>query len=57
MQLVQGTSATTAGPSIVYEQASGSVYFDQDGSGAAAQQLLAHVTAGTALHSSDFLVI
>jgi Ca2+-binding RTX toxin-like protein len=59
VKFVQGSAATGAGPSIVYDQANGSVYFDQDGTGAAAQQLLAHVALpiGTALHSSDFTVL
>jgi Ca2+-binding RTX toxin-like protein len=59
VQFVQGSAATGAGASIVYDQANGLVYFDQDGTGGAAQQLLAHVTlpVGATLHSSDFMVL
>jgi len=49
-----GTSATTAAQRIVYDQASGAVYFDADGLGGQAQVQFAKVAAGTALTAAHF---
>jgi Ca2+-binding RTX toxin-like protein len=56
-KLALGTAATQADDRIVYDGASGRIYFDADGSGAGAQVLFAAVTAGTALTASDFLIV
>lgn len=42
---------------ILYNSSTGAVYYDADGSGAAARQLFALVQAGTVLDATDFLVI
>jgi Ca2+-binding RTX toxin-like protein len=52
-----GTAAGDAGDRIVYDNATGSIYFDADGSGAAAQILFATVAVGTTLTAADFFVI
>jgi len=52
----QGTAAADAGDRVVYDQASGSLFYDPDGSGAAAQVLFATVAAGTALTNADFVI-
>ncbi|WP_407666760.1 M10 family metallopeptidase C-terminal domain-containing protein, partial [Microvirga roseola] len=52
-----GTSASTWEQRIVYDQATGSVYYDADGAGAQAQVLFAKVSAGTALSATSFLLI
>jgi Ca2+-binding RTX toxin-like protein len=49
-----GTSATTATQRIVYDQASGAIYFDADGLGGKAQVQFAKVAAGTALTAAHF---
>ncbi len=55
---VVGTAATTASHRIVYDAASGDVFYDRDGSAAVhAQILFAHVTPGTALTNADFLIV
>jgi Ca2+-binding RTX toxin-like protein len=53
----EGTSAGDADDHIIYDSASGNIYYDPDGTGAAGQVLFAHVTPATALTSADFLVI
>ncbi|HWT13405.1 MAG TPA: hypothetical protein VN231_11670, partial [Allosphingosinicella sp.] len=52
----QGAAAADASDRIVYDQATGQLFYDGDGSGAAAQILFATVAAGTALTSADFIV-
>jgi Ca2+-binding RTX toxin-like protein len=52
----QGTSAADSGDRIVYDQASGKIFYDSDGSGAAAAILFATVSAGTALTNADFII-
>jgi len=52
----QGAAAADASDRIVHDQATGQIFYDPDGSGAAAQILFATVTAGTALTHSDFVV-
>lgn len=51
-----GTAAADADDHIIYDQATGRIYYDADGVGGAAQILFATVTAGTALTSADFLL-
>jgi Ca2+-binding RTX toxin-like protein len=52
----QGTAATTAAQRILYDQVKGDIWYDPDGSGAAAKQLVASLTDGLAITSSDFLI-
>ena len=52
-----GTSATTTAHRIVYDQASGAIYFDADGFGGKAQVQFAKVAAGTALTAAHFQLI
>ncbi|HWT13662.1 MAG TPA: hypothetical protein VN231_12965 [Allosphingosinicella sp.] len=52
----QGAAAADASDRIVYDSATGRIFYDPDGSGAAAQILFASVTAGTALTQADFVV-
>ena len=51
-----GTAAQTTSHRIVYDRATGNIYYDPDGSGAAAQTLFARVTAGLGLTSGDFTI-
>ncbi|HEX8257601.1 MAG TPA: hypothetical protein VF589_08195, partial [Allosphingosinicella sp.] len=50
-----GAAAADANDRIIYNAANGSLYYDADGSGAAAQILFARVTAGTSLSYADFV--
>jgi Ca2+-binding RTX toxin-like protein len=54
---VAGAAAADADDRIVYNSATGQVFFDADGNGAGAQILFATVNAGTVLTASDFMVI
>jgi len=54
---VIGSQAADADDRIVYNQATGQLFFDADGSGAGAAILFATVNAGTSLTASDFVVI
>ena len=51
-----GTAAQDADDRIVYDSATGNIWYDADGSGSEAQVLFATVTAGTALTHLDFTV-
>lgn len=55
-QFHKGTEATKAGHLIIYDKASGKIYFDIDGNGIEAQFQFAKVTPGTKLGASDFYV-
>jgi Ca2+-binding RTX toxin-like protein len=52
----KGTDAADVADRIIYDQASGSIYYDADGSGAAAKILFATVDPGTLLTNADFVV-
>ncbi|MDG5750955.1 M10 family metallopeptidase C-terminal domain-containing protein [Qipengyuania sp. XHP0211] len=52
-----GTSAQDSNDRIIYDQASGNIWYDADGSGAQAAQLFATVAAGTSLSAADFKVV
>lgn len=52
-----GTSAQDSSDRIVYDQATGKIFFDADGNGAGAATLFAQVAAGTALTNVDFLIV
>lgn len=49
-------NAGDASDHIIYDSRTGNLYFDSDGTGAAAHVLIAQLTAGLALTHSDFLV-
>lgn len=51
-----GVAAGDANDRILYDRASGELYYDPDGTGAVAQTLFARVTIDTVLTSTDFLV-
>ena len=52
----KGTSAANPDQQIIYDKKTGSIYTDNDGSGAGSQQLFAKVKAGTHLDAHDFFV-
>lgn len=52
---VEGTRARDAGDRILYDQDSGRIFYDADGTGGAAAHLFAIVTPGTDLIASDFI--
>lgn len=57
-EFVNGTTATEAHAQVLYNQATGQLFYDSDGTGgAAAAVLFATVTPGTALGFNDFEVI
>lgn len=55
-ELAFGTAAAEADDRLIYHRASGQLWFDADGDGEGAAQLLATLTGGPALTASDFLV-
>lgn len=52
-----GTSAADANDHIIYDSASGNVFYDANGSGTGGQTLFATLNAGTVLSASDFIVM
>lgn len=52
-----GTAAHDATDRIVYDKASGALYFDADGTGSGAAVQFAQLTAGTAVTYADFSII
>jgi Ca2+-binding RTX toxin-like protein len=53
---VNGSVALDADDRILYDSATGNIYYDADGSGAGAAVQFAKVTAGTALTRADFVI-
>lgn len=51
-----GTSAADSSDRIVYDSATGRIFYDADGSGAASAILFATVAAGTPLTNADFII-
>ncbi|WP_054156230.1 M10 family metallopeptidase [Rhizobium sp. AAP43] len=51
-----GSQATTADQRILHDQASGALYYDADGNGAAAAVIFAHVRTGVLLEAEHFTV-
>jgi Ca2+-binding RTX toxin-like protein len=54
---VRGTALQDANDFIMYDPSTGGLFYDADGSGAGAAQPFASVTAGLALHASDFQIV
>ncbi len=54
---VAGTSAQDADDRIIYDSATGRVYYDADGNGSGAAVQFAQVAAGLALTNADFQII
>jgi len=52
----KGTSAADADDRIIYDKASGALYYDPDGTGALAQTQFAKFEGGPKLKASDFTV-
>ncbi len=53
---VLGAAATDAAHRIIYDQANGDLFYDADGSGAGARQLIASLVNGTVLTQADIFV-
>jgi Ca2+-binding RTX toxin-like protein len=56
-EFVVGAAATTAAHRIVYDQATGGLFYDADGSGGGGSVLIARLTAGTTLSLGDFEMV
>ncbi len=54
---VTGAAAQDADDRIIYDNATGNIYYDADGNGAGAQVLFAQVTVGLTLTNEDFNII
>jgi Ca2+-binding RTX toxin-like protein len=54
---VLGTTAGDADDRIIYDAATGRIFYDANGNGAGGQMIFATVTLGTALTAADFTVI
>lgn len=53
----KGAAATQADDRIIYDPATGNLFFDPDGNGAAAQTLFATMSSGLKMTAADFLII
>ncbi|MBC7987932.1 MAG: hypothetical protein H7X93_14865 [Sphingomonadaceae bacterium] len=56
-QFVVGSAAGDANDRLIYDSATGKLFFDADGTGAAAQVLIARLSDSPALSAGDFVVI
>lgn len=56
-EFVLGTTAVGTNAQVIYNQATGQLFYDADGTGTGAAQLFATVTPGTALGFNDFQII
>ncbi len=52
-----GSAAQDADDRIIYDSATGRIYYDADGNGSGAAVLFAQVAAGTAMTNADFMII
>ncbi|MDF8333450.1 calcium-binding protein [Novosphingobium cyanobacteriorum] len=55
-EFITGPRALTADQHVIYDQASGRLWYDEDGSGGAAQVLVAILIGAPALSAGDFLL-
>ncbi len=53
----EGSKAHDTTDRIIYNNVTGSIFYDSDGSGKAGQVLIGTVTIGTDLSNTDFLII
>jgi Ca2+-binding RTX toxin-like protein len=56
-ELRAGTVALDANDYIIYDSASGQIFYDANGNGAGGQTLFATVTANTSLNFNDFILV
>jgi serralysin len=56
-RFVLGSTATAARGQFLYDQVTGNLLWDVDGTGARPSTLIAHFGSGTALATSDFLIV
>ena len=56
-RFVPGTAAGDANDRVIYDQATGDLFYDRDGDRALSQVLIANLGAGTALAHTDFLIV
>jgi Ca2+-binding RTX toxin-like protein len=56
-EFVTGTSAVGTNAQIVYNQDTGQIFYDADGTGSGAAELVATIVAGTQLGFNDFTVL
>jgi Ca2+-binding RTX toxin-like protein len=54
---VRGSTALDAGDRILYNSATGQIWYDSDGTGAAAKILFATVVAATSISHTDFVIV
>jgi serralysin len=52
-----GAAAGDAGDRIIYDPTNGRLFFDSDGTGAAAQTQFAQLAAGLAMANGEFVVV
>ena len=56
-EFVIGMAAQDGDDRLVYDQASGRLFYDADGNGAGAAVLLAQLSAGTTLSAASFVAL
>lgn len=54
---VLGTAATDTADRFIYQQSTGNLWYDRDGSGAAVKVLVAELADGTALSAADIFIL
>ena len=55
-ELIYGTAATAPGQHLIYDGATGSLYYDSDGAGGTAKVLLALLTGAPTLNPADIYI-
>ncbi len=56
-QFIIGSSAATSSQLFIYDNITGALFFDQDGSGSGTQVQLASLSTGLSLSTSNFVVV